>query len=79
LAAKAIACTFDIQPKDVRHALEKGEIIPKGREERPALEVDTEQHLIGWITKNAQNHTTVNRIELRHYCGETFTAAITPG
>jgi hypothetical protein len=46
LAVKAIARTFDVRPKDVRDALEKGEIIPKGRGEDPELEVDTEQHLI---------------------------------
>jgi hypothetical protein len=61
------------------HALQKGETIPKGRGEHPALEVDTEQHLIYWITKNVQNHTAVNRTELLHYCGETFEAAVTPG
>jgi hypothetical protein len=43
---KAITRAFDIQPKEVRHALEKGETIPKGRGEHPALEVDTEQYLI---------------------------------
>jgi hypothetical protein len=53
LAVKAIACAFDVQPKNVRHALEKGETIPKGCGEYPALEVDTEQHLIDWIRKNA--------------------------
>jgi hypothetical protein len=31
LAVKAIARVFDVQGKDVRHALEKGETIPKGR------------------------------------------------
>jgi hypothetical protein len=51
LVVKAIARAFDIQPKNVRHALEKGEAIPKGREEQPALEVNTEEHLIDWITK----------------------------
>jgi hypothetical protein len=30
LAVKAIARPFDVQPKDVRRALEKGETIPKG-------------------------------------------------
>jgi hypothetical protein len=59
--------------------LEKGETIPKGRGEHPALEMDSEQHLIDWITKNAQNHTGVNQIELLHYCGATFGAAVTPG
>jgi hypothetical protein len=51
LAVKIVACAFEVQPKDVRHALEKGEIIPKGCGEYPALEVDTEQHLIDQITK----------------------------
>jgi hypothetical protein len=60
LAVKAIARAFDAQPKDVRHALEKGETIPKGCGEHPALEGDTEQYLIDWIAKNAQNHTAVN-------------------
>jgi hypothetical protein len=46
LAMKVIAHAFDVQPKDVRHALEKGKTIPKGRREHPALEVDTGQHLI---------------------------------
>jgi hypothetical protein len=79
LAVKSVARVFDVQLKDVRHALEKGKTIPKGLREHPALEVDTEQHLINWITKNAQNHTAVNRMELLHYCGETFGAAVTPG
>jgi hypothetical protein len=78
MAAKTTARAFDVQPKDVRHALEKGETIPKGRGEHFAPEVDTEQHLTHWITKNAQNHTGVNRTALIHYCGETFGAAVTP-
>jgi F0F1-type ATP synthase gamma subunit len=41
--------------------------------------VNTEQHLVDWITRNAQNHTAVNRTELLHYCGETFGTAVTPG
>jgi hypothetical protein len=79
LAVKVIARVCDVQPKDVRHALERSETIPKGHGEHPALEVNTEQRLIGWITKNAQNHTAVNRTELLHYCDETFGAAVTPG
>jgi hypothetical protein len=79
LAVKVITCALDVQPKDVCHALEKSETILKGRGEHPALEVDTEQHLIDWITKNAQNHTAFNRTEPLHYCGETFGAAVTPG
>jgi hypothetical protein len=51
LAVKVIACAFDVPPKDVRHALEKGETIPTRRGEHPVLEVDTGQHLIDWITK----------------------------
>jgi hypothetical protein len=78
LAIKAIARAFDVQSKDVRHALEKGETILKGRAEHLALEVDTEQYLIDWIPKNAQNHTTVNRTELLHYCGKTFGVVVTP-
>jgi hypothetical protein len=46
LAVKAIARAFYVQSKDVRHALEKGETIPKRHAEHPALEVDTEQYLI---------------------------------
>jgi hypothetical protein len=61
LAVKAIARAFDVHSNDVHHALEKRKTISKGRGEHPALEVDTEQHLIDWITNNAQNHTTVNR------------------
>jgi hypothetical protein len=61
LTVKAIARALDVQSNDAHHALEKSKTIPKGRGEHPALEVDTEQHLIDWITKNAQNHTTVNR------------------
>jgi hypothetical protein len=76
---KIIARVFNVQPKDVRHALEKSETIPKGRGEHPALEVDTERHLIDWIIKNAQNYTAINRTELLHYCGEIFGAAVTPG
>jgi hypothetical protein len=76
---QAIARAFDVQPKDVRQALEKGETIPKGRGEYPVHEVGTEQHLIGWITKDTQNHTAVNQTELLHYCGETFGVAVTPG
>jgi hypothetical protein len=79
LAVKAISRLLDVQPKDVRHALEKGETILKRRGEHPALEVDTEQHLINWITKNAQHQTAVNRTERYHYCGESFGAAVTPG
>jgi hypothetical protein len=79
LVAKAVARTFDVQHKDIRHVLEKAKTIPKERGERPALEVDTEQHLIDWITKNAQNHTAINRTELRYDCDETFGAAVTPG
>jgi hypothetical protein len=79
LALKAIAHPFHVQSKDVRHALEKGETTPKARAEHSALEVNTEPYLIDWITKNAQNHTAVNRTELFHYCGETFGAAVTPG
>jgi hypothetical protein len=41
--------------------------------------VDTKQHMINWIIKNAQNHTAVNRTKLLHYCGETFGATVTPG
>jgi hypothetical protein len=41
-----VARAFDVQPIDVRHALEKGETIPKVRGEHPGLEVDTKQHLI---------------------------------
>jgi hypothetical protein len=79
LAVKVIARVFDVQSKDVRHALEKSETIPKGSGEHPTLKVDTEQHLIDWITKNAQNQTAINRTKLLHYCGETFGAAVTPG
>jgi hypothetical protein len=79
LAVKVIARVFNVQPKDVRHALGKGETIPKGRGRHPALDVDTEQHMIDWITKNAQNHTDINRTELLHYCGETFRAAVIAG
>jgi hypothetical protein len=79
LVVKAIACAFNVQPKDVRHPLESGKTIPKGRGEHPALEVDTEQHMIDWIIKNSQNHTAVNRTELLHNCGKTFGATITPG
>jgi hypothetical protein len=46
LAIKAIARAFDVQSKDVRHALEKGETIPKAPAEHPELEVYTEQYLI---------------------------------
>jgi hypothetical protein len=53
LAVKAIARPFDVQSKDVRHALEKGETTPKGHAEHSALEVDTEQYLVDRITKNA--------------------------
>jgi hypothetical protein len=31
LEVKAIARAFNIQPKDVRHVLEEGETVPKGR------------------------------------------------
>jgi hypothetical protein len=79
LAVKVITRIFDVQPENVRHALEKSETIPKGRGEHPALEVGTEQHLINWIIKNAQNHTAINRTELVHYCGETFGATVTLG
>jgi hypothetical protein len=42
LAVKVIVRAFDVQPKKVPHALEKGEIIQKGLGEHPALEMDTE-------------------------------------
>jgi hypothetical protein len=79
LVVNAIALAFNVQSNNVRHVLEKGEAIAKGHEERPEFEVDSEQHLIDWITKNSQNHTAVNRTELLRYCGETFGAAVTPG
>jgi hypothetical protein len=79
LAVKAIDCAFGVQPKDVRHALEKGDPIPRGRGEHSGLEEDIEQQLIDWITKNAQNHTVINRTELLHYCRETFGGAVTAG
>jgi hypothetical protein len=59
--------------------LENDKTILDERGEHPALEVDTEQYLIDWVTKNAQNQTAVNRTELLHYGGKTFGAAVTPG
>jgi hypothetical protein len=79
LAGKAIAHTFDLQSKDVRSASEEGDAISRGRGEHPAFKEDIGQQLIDWITKNAQNRTTVNRTELFHYCRETFEAAVTAG
>jgi hypothetical protein len=79
LEVKPIAHAFGVQPKDVRHALEKGEIIPKGRGKHHALEGDTEQYLTDWISKNVQNHAAINRTELLHYGGEIFGVAVTPG
>jgi hypothetical protein len=46
LAVKLIARAFDVRPKDVRHALEKGDTIPRGRGEHPAFEEGIEQQLI---------------------------------
>jgi hypothetical protein len=40
LAVNAIVRAFDIHPKDVRRALEKGDSILRGRGEHPALEED---------------------------------------
>jgi hypothetical protein len=40
LAANAITRAFDVQPKDVRHVLEKGDVILRGRGDHPALEED---------------------------------------
>jgi hypothetical protein len=79
LSIKASARVFEIQPKDVRNALAKSETIRKGRGEHPALEDDTEKRLLKWITKNAQNHAPVNRMEVLHYCRETLSAAVTEG
>ena len=79
LSIKAIARVFEIQPKDVRHALAKGDAIPKGRGEHPALEDDTAKQLLQWILKNAQNHAPVNRTKVLHYCRETLRAAVTEG
>jgi hypothetical protein len=64
LSIKAIARVFQIQPKDVRNALAKGDAIPKGRGEHPALEDNTEKRLLEWITKNTQNDAPVNRTEV---------------
>jgi hypothetical protein len=76
---KAIACAFDLQLKDVRHAFEKGDTIPRGRGEHLALEEDIEQQLTDWIAKNSQNHTAINQTELPHYCRGTFRAVVTAG
>jgi hypothetical protein len=43
LAVNAIAPAFNVQRKDVRNALQKGDIIPRRREEHHALEEDIEQ------------------------------------
>jgi hypothetical protein len=51
LFIKAIARLFEIQPKDVRNALAKGDAIPKGRAEHPALEDTTEKRLPEWMSK----------------------------
>jgi hypothetical protein len=67
LSIKAIARVFEIQPKDLRNALAKGDAIPKGRGEHPALEDDTEKLPLEWIPKNAQNHAPVNRTEVLNY------------
>jgi hypothetical protein len=61
LSLKAIGWGFEIQPKDVRNALAKGDAIPWGRGEHPALEGDTEKLLLEWITNNAENHAIVNQ------------------
>ena len=79
LPVKALARAFNIQAKDVRRALEKGDTIPSGRGRHPALDDEIEERLLEWIQKNAHNHTPVNRTELLHYCRETFFAAVTDG
>jgi hypothetical protein len=51
---RAIARAFEVRPNDVRHALAKGDAIPKKRGEQHALEEDTEERRIEWINKNAR-------------------------
>jgi hypothetical protein len=46
LASKAVARVFNVQPKEVRRALEKGDPIPRGRGDHPAIKEDIEQQLI---------------------------------
>jgi hypothetical protein len=50
----------------------------KGRGEHRALEDDAEQRP-EWITKNAQNHASVNRPEVLHSCSETLGTAVPEG
>jgi hypothetical protein len=69
---KAIAHGFDVQLRDIRQALAKGDAIPRGCGEHLALGEDIEPQRIDWIPKNAQNHTAVNRIELLHYLPRGF-------
>jgi hypothetical protein len=44
LPIKAIARAFNLEPTDIRYALQKGDTIPKGRGEHSAREDDTEKH-----------------------------------
>jgi hypothetical protein len=46
LVAKVINCAFDVQAKDVWHALEKGDPIPRGHGDHPALDEDIKEQLI---------------------------------
>jgi hypothetical protein len=61
----AITRDFDVQLKDIRQPLKKGDAIPRGLGAHPALGEDNEQQLINWITTNARNRTGVNRTELQ--------------
>jgi surface antigen len=58
-----IAAAFNVQPKDIRHALRKGDAIPKEFGEHRALEYDTEERRVEWVKKNVENRTAVNRTE----------------
>jgi hypothetical protein len=74
---RAIARGFEVQSKDVGHALAKGGAMPKGSGEYRSLEDDTEECPLEWIPKNAQNHAPVNRTEVSHDYYETRGAVIT--
>jgi hypothetical protein len=79
LVLKVMARIFEIQLKDVRHGLEKGDPIPKGRREHPVPGEETDKPRLEWMTQRTQTHTPMNRLEPFYYCRDTLGAAGTEG
>jgi hypothetical protein len=79
LSIKGIRRAVNLQPKAVRHALQKSSAIPKRHGEHPAVEDNTEEGLPEWVKMNAQHRTAVNRTEVLYDYRETFGAGVTDG